>query len=522
MQYIDDKLSSGLHNSCWLESLEEPIQYTPLTENSETEVVIVGGGIAGLSIAYRLCALNIKVILVEDGFIGSGETGRTSAHLAAALDDRYYSLEKIFDKELARLAAESHAAGIDFIEAAVNKEGIDCDFRRVNGYLFRHPSDEMDSLEKELQACLRAGISVKMLEQVPGMTIGNQPCIEFSNQAQFHPLKYLKGLCTAILKKGGKIFTGTHAAEIDATGIVTGAGYKITAKHVVVATNSPVNNKFVMHLKQYAYRTYCIAAKIKKETLPVALWWDTGDFNANPESPPYHYIRTQSFSDYFDLLICGGEDHPTGLIPDDIPEEDRYQKLEAWCRSHFPIEEILYKWSGQVLEPMDGMAYIGKNPLDKNNVYIVTGDSGNGLTHGSIAGMLIPDLITGKKNEWEKLYNPSRFKIFKAGKVFFKEVIGGFIVYLKNTPKHTEEVKLSEMKAGEGVIMELEGKKYGVYADEYEALHVVAAECTHLQCIVKWNNDEKSWDCPCHGSRFTIEGKVLNGPAIKDLEYQRH
>jgi nitrite reductase/ring-hydroxylating ferredoxin subunit len=224
----------------------------------------------------------------------------------------------------------------------------------------------------------------------------------------------------------------------------------------------------------------------------------------------------------YDLLICGGEDHSTGLAKVDfIPEENRYGLLEDWARTRFPIEDVIYHWSGQIMYPMDSLGYIGRNPMDKKNIYIVTGDSGNGITHGTIAGMLIPDLVTGRENNLEKIYDPSRFKLFKAGKVFFREFVGGFIAYLKNTPGHPEEVKISDIHKGEGKIIELAGEKYGAYCDMNNELHLVSAECTHLKCIVNWNNDEKSWDCPCHGSRFTYEGKVLNGPANEPLSYHK-
>jgi glycine/D-amino acid oxidase-like deaminating enzyme/nitrite reductase/ring-hydroxylating ferredoxin subunit len=506
------------HISYWTDS-EKQIAFLPLDNNEETETVIVGGGIAGISIAYRLIQLNRKVIVIDDGFIGGGETGHTTAHLVNALDDRYYNLEKTFGKDEAKMIAESHSKAIDFIERTVQDEKIDCDFERVNGYLFLHPSDEYDSLKNEFDACIRAGIQVSLLNEIPGIR-GHVPGILFKNQGQIHPLKYLKGLCRVITENGGKIYTQTHAKEIDKTGIVTDEGYKISAKHIVVATNSPVNDLFVMHLKQYPFRTYVIGMLIKKYSVPHALWWDSGDFDTNPDIPPYHYIRTQNYNEQFDLLICGGEDHSTGLASVDVvPEENRYALLEDWCSKHFGGGEVIYRWSGQVLEPMDSLAYIGRNPMDADNVYIVTGDSGNGMTHGTIAGMLIADLISGKENVWEKLYSPSRFKFFKAGDVFFKQAVGGFIAYLKDKPGRVDEVSLSEIKTGEGKIIELNGKKYGAYAESQEKLHLVSAECTHLKCIIKWNNDEKSWDCPCHGSRFTYKGEVLNGPANSNLEY---
>jgi Rieske Fe-S protein len=250
-----------------------------------------------------------------------------------------------------------------------------------------------------------------------------------------------------------------------------------------------------------------------------ALWWDTGDHATDAKIPPYHYVRTQAFNDEYDLLISGGEDHATGLPEKDgKPEEKRYEYIEDWTRQHFPIEEIIYHWSGQVMEPADSLGFIGRNPWDKKNIYIVTGDSGNGMTHGTVAALLIPDLIMGKENPWEKTYSPSRGNILAAGKIWFKEFVGGLTAYLKHSDDG-KDVRLTDIKKGEAEIIDLDGEKYGAYCDEHNAMHLVSAKCTHLGCTVKWNSDEKSWDCPCHGSRFTPEGKVLNGPANVPLQY---
>ncbi len=202
-------------------------------------------------------------------------------------------------------------------------------------------------------------------------------------------------------------------------------------------------------------------------------------------------------------------------------ETSSYSKLEGWAKARFEIEDVVYKWSGQVMEPMDSLGYIGHNPMDNENIYIVTGDSGNGMTHGTIAGILIPDLILGIENPWEKIYNPARVNIFKSGKTFIKEFFGGLIQYFKHSPKHADKIKLSDIKAGDAKVVELDKDKYGAYRDEANSLHVVSATCTHLGCTIRWNNDEKSWDCPCHGSRFSYEGKVLNGPAKQDLIYYK-
>lgn len=514
--------TAGTHLPFWIDSCE-PIAYSKLTENKTTDVIIIGGGISGVSIAYCLCKAGKKVVLVEDGYIGSGETGRTTAHLVTALDDRYYDLASKFGEEHTKLIAESHKSAIDFVERIVSEENINCDFERVKGYLFLHPSDQADSLDKELEAAGKAGLSVEKTSIILGSK--TLEALQFNHQAQFHPLRYLKALCKAIVNMGGEIYTDTHAKDIDHTGITTNEGLNVSAKHVVVATNSPVNNKYIMHLRQYAYRTYVIGAKIPKGSLGKALWWDSGNFEVNAEIPPYHYVRTESLNSTHDLLMIGGEDHATGLADaEHIPEEKRYRILEDWGREHFPkMEEVIYKWSGQVMEPMDSLAYIGHNPLDKDNVYIVTGDSGNGMTHGTIAGLLITDLITGKDNAWKDLYSPSRFKLFKAGKTFFKEFVGGFVSYLKTKPKHFDGTGLKDLKPKEGKIIEFEGEKLGAYRDETDELHFVEVECTHLGCLVKWNNDEKSWDCPCHGSRFNHKGEVLNGPANVPLRhYSQH
>lgn len=414
---IQSSLISGVHNSNWMDALPA-LQYEPLKEHLKTDVVIVGGGMAGVSIAYRLTQLGKRVVLVEDGSIGSGESGRTTAHLASALDDRYYELERIFGKDGARNAAESHQAAIDFIEQTVLLENIDCDFERLPGYLFLHPSDNEESLVKEYHAAREAGLDVDLIDDIPGLT-AKGPGLVFARQGQFHPIKYLQGLCEIILSDGGRLFTSTKAVKIDHTGIVTDQGFRVDADHVVVATNMPVNDKYATHFKQFAYRSYVTGGLIKKDSKPHALWWDTGDHYVNSSIPPYHYCRIQPYNETHDLLICGGEDHATDLaFSRQIADEERYRQLECWAREHFGIAEVIYRWCGQVMEPIDSLAYIGRVP-GEDNVFIVTGDSGNGMTHATIAALLIPDLIMGNVNKWQKIYDPQRKKFFRSGKPYF-------------------------------------------------------------------------------------------------------
>ncbi|MFE3870493.1 FAD-dependent oxidoreductase [Flavobacterium sp. ZS1P70] len=510
-------ITSGDNLSYWFSSAVKPIAFEKLNQDINTDILVIGGGISGLTTAYCLAKEGRKVILVEDGFIGSGESGRTTAHLTCALDDRYFELEKNFDEHTAQLAANSHMAAIEWIANTVKHHKINCHFKRVDGYLFLHPSDSKETLEKEFEATKRAGLITEMLNSVPSVaTEDDKWCIKFSDQAQFHILLYLKGLTNAFIKLGGKIYTETKAGNITKEG-ATANGFKIKANHIVVATNTPINDWVIMHTKQWPYRTYVIAAKVSRGKLPYALWWDTGDHDSKWISKPYHYVRLEEFDEQYDMLIAGGEDHRTGQADDEhIKEEDRYHKLEKWTKKHFPaIKTIEFKWSGQVMEPLDSLAYIGKNP-GEDNIYIITGDSGNGMTHGTLGGMIITDIITGRDNPWIKLYSPSRISLKTAGDYLHE--VGNMILQYGDWLTKEDIKEVGDLKPGEGGIISSGLKKITVYRDEQNNLHTCTAVCPHLGGILQWNADEKTFDCPMHGSRFTNEGTVINGPATSDLK----
>ena len=530
-----DRKTSGSKESSWYDEIPQPIKFDKLKRNisssEQLDVAIVGGGIAGLSTAYLLSKSGKKVILFEDGYIGSGETGRTTAHITHALDDRYYNLEKLHGKEGAHIAAESHTAAINMLEAIVNEEKIDCDFEKLDGFLFLDSTDTKESLDDELEATHRAGIkSTEIISKVSNLSFDTGPCLLFPNQAQFHPLKYLKGLSEAILCYGGKIYTATHVKDIlPPNKIKTSDGYTAFAKNIVIATNAPIIDKVSkIYEKQQAYRTYVIGARIKKDKVPHALYWDTGNQNSENTVAPYHYVRIQRNGEYdsnYDLLIVGGEDHLTGNITDDRDLQQRYTNLESWTRNRFPIEDIEFRWSGQVLEPKDGIAFIGHNPSDdeNKNVFIATGDSGNGITHGTIAGIILTDLILGKTNPWVSLYNPSRVPREKLqGSENKKKDENNNnnkkeSSLSKNKDNKLKKTSLQDLDIEQGIVQEEE--KIAAYKDSNNKLHRYSAVCTHLGCTVVWNNSEKSFDCPCHGSRFSaITGEVINGPANNKLD----
>lgn len=500
--------NSGKSESLWMEVYLPP--FPTLEKNCVTDVCIVGSGIVGLTCAYNLVKQGKSVIVLDQGAIGGGQSARTTGHLTAILDDRYYNLEIFFGEEGARLASESHLKAIDYIEQIIREENIECDFERVDGYLFNPPEVSEDDLEKEYKAIKKTGMEVLKVPNAPFSTsFKTGPCLKFPRQAQFHSLKYLRGLTNAILKYGGQIFANTHVKAIqeDLTCVVkTQNKLKIESSAVIVATCTPVNDRYYIHTKQAPYRTYVIGTTVPKGSVPKALYWDTPD--------PYHYIRIQKHQTdpELDWLLIGGEDHRTGQEKE---VESKYEILEKWARIRFPhVETFSYRWSGQVFEPVDSLAFIGRNPHDQN-VYIATGDSGNGLTHGTIAGFLIPDLIMGKKNRWQKLYDPSR-KTFSATKEYLEENFNTAIQYGDwLTPGESEKVQA--LAPEEGIILREGLKKIAVYKDRDNQIHFHSAFCPHLGGCVRWNDGEKSWDCPCHGSRFDGCGKVITGPAINNL-----
>lgn len=496
--------------SAWM-NIKTP-EFNALVKDTVADVCIVGAGIAGLTTAYLLVQRGLKVVVLEDGRIGSGETGHTTAHLTAALDDRYFELERLHGVDGARLAAASHTAAIDQIERIVSKEKIACNFERLDGYLFTPPGESAELLERELTAVQRAGLNqVELVERAPINRFDTGTALRFPKQAQFHPLKYLNGLAAAIIGRAGQIHTGTHAAQIvggDHASVTTADGRKVSCGAIVVATNTPVNDMVAIHTKQAPYRTYVVALRVPHGAVNKALFWDTPD--------PYHYVRLTSEETSgnggTELLIVGGEDHKTGQEE----EVDRFGRLQAWTRERFPeAGEIVYQWSGQVLEPVDGLAFIGRNPLDADNVFIATGDSGNGMTHGTIAGLLLTDLITGRDNPWAELYNPARVRLLAAGE-FLNENLNVAAQYA-DLLRGGNVDNYREIAPGEGAIVSHGLQKIAVYRDEQGHVHECSAICPHLGCVVQWNRVEKSWDCPCHGSRFDPLGVVLNGPANVNL-----
>lgn len=497
--------------SIWMDT-PAPVTESTLTSNVSADVCIVGAGIAGLSTAYLLSREGKSVVVLDDGPIGGGMTARTTAHLVNALDNRYFELERLHGSEGARLAAASHTAAIDAIEAIVKREGIRCAFERLDGFLFAPPRASTKVLDDELAAAHRAGLTgIEKVGRVPWDSYDTGPALRFPRQAQFHPLKYLAGLAKAVTANGGRIYTYSHASSIKGgkrARIETRNGGVVTAGSVVVATNSPVNDVLAIHTKQASYQTFVVGARVPKGSVKRALCWDTAD--------PYHYLRIETVgrgAAGHDVLIVGGEDRKTGQEDEGIK---RFAALERWARRRFPmIARIDYRWSGECMEPVDGLAFIGRNPLDAKNVYIATGDSGNGMTHGTIAGILLTDLVSKRQNAWTSLYEPSRITL-RALPMFIKENLNVAVQYTDHVFAGLTGT-VDDVAPGSGAVFARGLHKVAVYRDPAGVIRERSAVCPHLGGIVSWNTLENTWDCPCHGSRFDATGRVIQGPANSDL-----
>jgi glycine/D-amino acid oxidase-like deaminating enzyme/nitrite reductase/ring-hydroxylating ferredoxin subunit len=493
--------------SLWMD-VEVAPEANALRRNESTDTVVIGSGIAGLSTAYELSSQGHSVVVLDRGKIGTGMTARTTAHLSYVSDDSFETLIKVRGIDRARDFLESQSGAVDRIEAIQKKESIECNFRRVSGYLFPALGKDASELNSEFEAGKKVGIDVTWTKGVPFKGLGDVRCLRYANQATFHPLRYLRGLAAAIEKNGGRLYADTRVDEVteDRNGVTvkTGNRHVVHGKYAVVATNSPINDRIAIHAKQAPYRTYAMALTIPKADIEDGLFWDTLD--------PYHYVRLQPGHGNFDYVIVGGADHKTGEADD---AEARYTAIEAWMRNLLPqLGNVTHRWSGQVLDPIDYSGFIGLNPGNERT-YIATGDSGQGMTHGVAGSLLISNLILQGRAEWTELYDPRR-KTLAAANNFISENL----TVLKNFAEYVAPGELSsldELKPGRGAIVRQGLKKIAAYRDEKGKLYLRSAVCTHLGCHVHWNSLEVCWDCPCHGSQFAVDGTALNGPAIMPL-----
>lgn len=509
----------AVHQSIWRQN--ETSNRPALNEDIRCDVCVVGAGMAGLSTAYTLARERLRVVVIDKGTIGGGETLHTTAHLSNAIDDRFHVIRALHGELGARICAESHAAAIDHIESIVNAHRIDCDFERVSGYLFLPPGAPLDELQTELTAARAAGADVEAAPRVPWPDFEAGPSLRFARQAQINAGRYMTGMARAFEDAGGRIYCGTEMQALSRSPlqITTQDGCAISCHAVVLATNTPAINRVSVHIKQAAYRTYALALRIPEGYVPHGLYWDTRQRSEDSGDSAYHYVRVSKLNVAGsaapvseEALIVGGEDHRTGQDEDG---EARWKRLESWARQRFPrAGQVECKWSGQVWEPADHVAFIGRNPMDSDEIYVVTGDSGMGMTHGAIAGLLLPALIGGRAHPWSKLYDPARVTLRSSD--LYQENLNTAVQYM-DWLKPGDVDLVEEIRPGCGAIVRNGLALHAVYRDESGSLHECSAVCPHLGGIVHWNSAEATWDCPCHGSRFDVHGRVITGPANSPL-----
>jgi glycine/D-amino acid oxidase-like deaminating enzyme/nitrite reductase/ring-hydroxylating ferredoxin subunit len=492
--------------------------FPPLAVDHTTTVCVVGAGVAGLTTAYLLAKEGSGVVVLDDGLVGGGESGLTTAQLVTALDRRWADLARLHSREHLRVAAASHAAAIDRIERIVREEEIACELQRLSGYLFAAPGQSADVIHAEIAAAHEAGLGlVRAAERAPLLDFDTGPAACFPDQAQLHVLRYLAGLARAVERSGGRIYTEAHVTEVDEETegpvlVKTDRGVTVRADHVVLATNTPFLPRLSIHLKQTAYRTYVIALPVPRGSVVPALYWDTEE--------PLHYVRLTNLEGADSpepLLLVGGEDHRTGVSDDDA--DRRYARLEAWARERFPVAgRVLHRWSGQVMETVDGLGYIGRLE-NASRVFVATGDCGTGMTHGTIAGIVIDDLVHGRRNAWADTYAPGRVNLSARA-------VSGFVKTNLRAAGHYADwlaggdvADVERLPPGAGGILRRGLHMVAVYRDPQGRVHERSAVCPHLGCVVAWNASERTWDCPCHGSRFDCTGRVLHGPATADLAH---
>jgi len=491
----------------WIDSAGLP-RFGPLTKNEHADVVVVGGGITGLTAAYLLLTAGRSVVLLERRRIAESDTGHTSAHLTMVTDLPLTDLVKQFGRDHAQAVWDAGLAAIDQIDQIVSDEDIACEFAWIPGYLHAAVDSadaDTDWLRDEAHLAAELGFDADFVEDIPLVKTAG---VRFDGQARLHPRRYLDGLVRAVVKKGGRIYEQSDATDFNSEPCSVGAnGYQVSCRDIVMATHTPlVGNQSLMSAtlfqsKLALYTTYVVAGRVKKGALPDVLLWDTSD--------PYHYYRIEPHED-FDFVIYGGEDHKTGQDP---ATAKRFARLEAALKKLAPNVELSHRWSGQVIETPDGLPFIGEQVAHQ---FTGTGYSGNGMTFGTLAGMMAGEAILERKSPWTDLFAVDRRKISGAWD-YIRENADYPYYLIRDRFAGAEGRSLRAVRRGHGKVIDYQGESVAAYRSENGAVTLKSATCTHLGCLVSWNDSERSWDCPCHGSRFSVDGNVLAGPAESAL-----
>jgi glycine/D-amino acid oxidase-like deaminating enzyme/nitrite reductase/ring-hydroxylating ferredoxin subunit len=499
-----------LETQSYWEATSTISRFPRLDRDLTVDVAVVGAGITGLTAAYLLKRSGRTVAVIDRRRCGGVDSSLTTAHVTCVTDKTLEELVKHFGRDHARAVWDAGLSAVEQIDRVIGEEEIDCEWTWVPGYKHAVPggtSDERETLQQEAETAADLGFEARFVEAVPFVGV---PGIEFGGQAKFHPRKYLAALAKAIDGGGSFVFEHSESTGVtEAPLAVCANGHTIACGRVVIATHTPLQGKtnlpsaLGLQTKLYLYTSYAIGGRLPKGSVPEALYWDTAD--------PYRYLRVDARRD-FDYAIFGGQDHKTGQADDTAA---CFRALEAEAAALLPGLKVTHQWSGQVIQTNDGLPFIGES---SENQFIATGYAGNGMTFGTLAGIMACDYAAGKKNPWTDLFAPSRTKLRGGTWDYVKENVDYPYYMLRDRFTGPDARTLRDVKRGEGRIVEVSGERRAVYRGEAGKLTQLSPVCTHMGCEVRWNDAERTWDCPCHGSRFTPTGGVLAGPAETPLE----
>jgi len=492
----------------WDIARDRDTHFPALTGHKDADVVVIGGGITGITTALRLAEDGKRVVVLESWTVGGGNTGGSTGNLYSTLARGIGSVRASWGDDVMREVVKARATGVDFIEQSVQRLGIDCQFRRCSLYFAAPTSSETlgHSLDEERSASEAAGLKASLVQDVP-LPFPMQRSLKVENQAQFNPLRYVQSLARAGAEKGASIHEQSRVIEVDAgKGVVRTEEGEVHARHIVHATHSPMGIN-VLQGAMVPSREYGVTARLTTPQYPEDILWVLD---------PFHSIRSYHHEGK-DYLVVVGEHHKTG---ENGAGKDHYARLEEYVRSKFETDAFEHRWSAQQFSSADGLPYIGQ-ALGKGHVYVATGFAADGLTWGTVAGLMLSDLISGRDNPWLDRFSPRRFTPMRSAKGWVEENVSVAKHFVKDhlgTDKIKGLEELDGLQPGVGKLVSRGGEKLAVYRDEDGQLTALTAVCPHMKCLVHWNNSDKSWDCPCHGSRFTKDGAVIEGPAFQGLQ----
>lgn len=486
--------------------------YPQLTEDLQVDVVIVGAGITGITAAYHAIQEGQRVAVLESHRVGMGTTGSSTGNLYASIGEHLFSIGLKHNESTLKEVVKSRLSAIRFIERRIRQFNINCDFQRVPFYLFTSSETKQKStkIRKEYEVAVKAGLNVSDVTPV-GFPFQVDEILEIADQAQFNPLQYVQQFAGAIENEKCKIFENTSVTRVKdgKPCIIETKRATIKANKVIMATHSP-KGVYGVHTAMEPKREHALAVKLKGELPSPGIYWHV----LNDQ----HYSIRPYRNGENDYLLVLGESYKVGHKNH---TEESFKKIEEYLRRHFEVASIEYKWAAQNYKPADTLPYIGKSPMDEN-VFIATGFAADGLVYGTLAAKIICDIILGVRNEWTKIYSPTRFTPVASAKEFLKASADVSFQLMKDYLFYSDADELKEIKAEEGKTIKLNGERLAVYRDPQNKLHIVSGICPHMGCVVHWNHGEKSWDCPCHGSRFSVDGEVLEGPSYKGLSQPKN